>query len=456
MRTMIGKGMIKIRRGLDIPLAGAPEQSIAREFSPRNVALVGADYIGMKPTMAVAEGDTVAKGQALFTDKKCEGVVYTAPASGRVSAINRGARRVFQSIVIEVDESVDAVRWDAIARDELVSLSSEAVKARLLESGEWTALRVRPFNKVADPATTPAGVFVTAMDTRPHAVNPEWVIAEQSESFVAGQEVLAALVDCPVHVCVAAGSQAPVAAHDRVQAAEFSGPHPAGLAGTHVHFLQGASLTKLAWTIDYQDVIAIGNLFLRGEVDTSRAISVSGPAATNPEIIRTARGADIEAITAGNQAVGENRLISGAVLGGRGVQAHSAYLGRYHNQVSILSEGRDRVFMGWLAPGTKKHSAMGIYLSSLFGRKPLAMTTTTNGSERAMVPVGAYERVMPLDVLPTQLLRALLVGDTETAQALGCLELDEEDLALCTYVCPGKYEYGPVLRDNLARIEKEG
>ena len=187
--------------------------------------------------------------------------------------------------------------------------------------------------------------------------------------------------------------------------------------------------------IDYQDVIAIGNLFLRGEVDTSRVISVSGPAATNPEIIRTARGADIEAITAGNQAGGENRLISGAVLGGRGVQAHSAYLGRYHNQVSILSEGRDRIFMGWLAPGTKKHSAMGIYLSSLFGRKPLAMTTTTNGSERAMVPVGAYERVMPLDVLPTQLLRALLVGDTETAQALGCLELDEEDLALCTYVC---------------------
>ena len=176
MRTMIGKGMIKIRRGLDIPLAGAPEQSIAREFSPRNVALVGADYIGMKPTMAVAEGDTVAKGQALFTDKKCEGVVYTAPASGRVSAINRGARRVFQSIVIEVDDSIDSVGWDVIAREELVSLPSEAVKARLLESGEWTALRVRPFNKVADPATTPAGVFVTAMDTRPHAVNPERII----------------------------------------------------------------------------------------------------------------------------------------------------------------------------------------------------------------------------------------------------------------------------------------
>jgi Na+-transporting NADH:ubiquinone oxidoreductase subunit A len=228
------------------------------------------------------------------------------------------------------------------------------------------------------------------------------------------------------------------------------------LAGTHIHFLQGASLTKLAWTIDYQDVIAMGNLFLQGEIDSARVVSVSGPAVSNPEIVRTSRGADIEALTAGNQASGENRLISGSVLGGRSVQGHSAYLGRFHNQVSLLSEGRGRAFMGWLSPGTKKHSAMGIYLSSLFGKKPLAMTTTTNGSERAMVPVGAYERVMPLDVLPTQLLRALLVGDTETAQALGCLELDEEDLALCTYVCPGKYEYGPVLRDNLARIEKEG
>ena len=456
MRTMIGKGMIKIRRGLDIPLAGAPEQSIAREFSPRNVALVGADYIGMKPTMAVSEGDIVSKGQTLFTDKKCEGVAYTAPASGRVVAINRGARRVFQSLVIEIDESTEPMRWDAIAREAITSLTAETVKSRLLESGEWTSLRVRPFNKVADPSTEPAGIFVTAMDTRPHAVNPDWVIAENADAFVVGQEILAALSEAPVHVCVAAGSEVPVAGHQRVHVAEFAGPHPAGLAGTHIHFLQGASLTKLAWTIDYQDVIAMGNLFLNGEIDSARVVSVSGPAVSNPEIVRTSRGADMEALTAGNQVSGENRLISGSVLGGRSVQAHSAYLGRFHNQVSLLSEGRDRAFMGWLSPGAKKHSAMGIYLSSLFGKKPLAMTTTTNGSERAMVPVGAYERVMPLDVLPTQLLRALLVGDTETAQALGCLELDEEDLALCTYVCPGKYEYGPVLRDNLARIEKEG
>lgn len=448
--------MIKIRRGLNIPLAGAPEQRVAQDFAPRHVALVGADYIGMKPTMIVSEGDTVSKGQALFTDKKCEGVVYTAPASGRVSAINRGARRVFQSLVIEVDDAVDARVWDAVSVDAARSLTSGDIKARLLESGEWTAIRVRPFNKVADPVTLPAGLFITAMDTRPHAVNPEIVIAEQPEAFELGQWLLATMSQCPTYVCMAPGADIPVSSHSNIQASQFEGPHPAGLAGTHVHFLQGASLSKLAWTIDYQDVIAIGRLFMDGQTYRERLISVSGPAIDTPQVVRTCRGVDIEELVAGSQAAGENRLISGSVLGGRRVNAHSAYLGRFHNQVTVLAEGRDRVFMGWLTPGAEKHSAMGIYLSSLLGRKPIAMTTTTNGSERAMVPVGAYERVMPLDILPTQLLRALLVGDTETAQSLGCLELDEEDLALCTYVCPGKYEYGPVLSDNLARIEKEG
>ncbi|MGB0380086.1 MAG: NADH:ubiquinone reductase (Na(+)-transporting) subunit A, partial [Luminiphilus sp.] len=197
-------------------------------------------------------------------------------------------------------------------------------------------------------------------------------------------------------------------------------------------------------------------LFLDGELFTDRLIALGGPQIRQPVPVRTRLGADLQELTAGQTEDGETRIISGSVLGGRGVQSDTAYLGRFHNQVTAVAEGRDRAFMGWLSPGRQKHSVMGIYLSSWFGMKPAPMTTNTNGSERAMVPVGNYERVVPLDVLPTQLLRALLVGDTETAQALGCLELDEEDLALCTYVCPGKYEYGPILRDNLTRIEKEG
>ena len=449
-------GMIKIRRGLDIPLAGAPDQTISDTKSTRHVALVGSDYVGMKPTMLVAEGDTVKRGQILFTDKKCEGVNYTAPAAGKVVAINRGARRVFQSLVIEVDDSVGDVSWTAATAAELASMTASDIKQRLLDSGQWTALRARPFNKVADPATTPSGLFITAIDTRPHAPNPAIAIGGQPEAFQVGQQVLAQLVECPVYVCTAPGADIPVVEHARVSNETFAGPHPAGLPGTHVHFLMGASMSRLAWTIDYQEVIAIGRLFLDGHLHSDRVVSISGPAVSTPMVVATRAGADIQELTAGNLEAGDNRMISGSVLGGRGVHSHSAYLGKYHNQVSVLSEGRDRVFMGWLAPGTKKHSAMGVFLSSIFGAKPLAMTTTTNGSERAMVPVGAYERVMPLDILPTQLLRALLVGDTETAQALGCLELDEEDLALCTYVCPGKYEYGPVLKDNLARIDKEG
>ena len=447
--------MIKIKRGLNIPLAGAPSVEVDASLATRAVALLGADYHGMKPTMAVQVGDSVKRGDLLFTDKKCEGVRYTAPAGGRVAAINRGAKRAFQSVVIEV-EGDDAQAFQEYSAEDALVLSPEAIKQQLIESGQWTALKARPFGRVADPATAPAGLFITAIDTQPHAPDPEQVIARESDAFALGQMLLANMVSCPVYLCAAPGAQMPVADHERISRHDFSGPHPAGLAGTHVHFLMGASLQRIAWTIGYQDVIAIGRLFLDGALYADRVISLAGPAVSRPRLIATRLGADLQALAAGEQDGGDARLVSGSVLGGRGVQSDTAYLGRYHQQVSLLQEGRERAFMGWLSPGLQKHSVMGIYLSSWFGSKPLAMSTTTNGSERAMVPVGAYEKVMPLDILPTQLLRALLVGDTETAQALGCLELDEEDLALCTYVCPGKYEYGGILRDNLTRIEKEG
>ena len=447
--------MMKIRRGMDIPLAGAPEQQIEAVSPARAVALVGPDYIGMKPTMAVSEGDVVKRGQLLFTDKKTEGVCYTAPAGGKVVAINRGARRVFQSLVIEVAED-DAIDFGAHSAEATRQLPPAELRRVLVESGQWTALRTRPYSRVPAVDSSPAGLFITAMDTHPLAANPEPIIAEQAEAFALGQDVLAAVADCPVYVCAAPGANIPTGQDGRIQSHTFAGPHPAGLAGTHVHFLMGASLSQVAWTVGYQDVIAIGRLFLDGTLFTDRVISLAGPQVERPRLVRTRIGADLQALTAGELRAGESRVISGSVLGGRGVSSDTAYLGRYHQQVSVLEEGRDRAFMGWLSPGFAKHSSLGIYASGWLGNSPLAMTTNTNGSERAMVPVGAYEKVMPLDILPTQLLRSLLVGDTEMAQALGCMELDEEDLALCTYVCPGKYEYGPALRDNLTRIEKEG
>ena len=448
--------MIKIRRGIDIPLAGAADSQIDVSSTVRNVALVGSDYVGMKPTMVVSEGETVRKGQVLFSDKKTAGINFTAPASGQVVALNRGARRVFQSLVIEVDDGLEAMKFDAYSLDEARALGSDVIRSQLVASGQWTALRARPYGKVADPATDPSGIFITAIDSHPLAPDPALIIAEHAEAFSLGQDLIAEIANCPTYLCTAPESGIAKGTHNRIEQVDFSGPHPAGLAGTHIHFLMGASLGKIAWTMGYQDVIAVGYLFLTGELYTDRVIALVGPEVERPRLMRTRLGADLQALTAGELAAGDVRLISGSALGGRTVQSDSAYLGRYHNQVTALAEGRDRDFMGWLSPGIGKHSVMGIYLSSWFGMKPSAMTTNTNGSERAMVPVGNYERVMPLDILPTQLLRALLVGDTETAQALGCLELDEEDLALCTYVCPGKYEYGPILRDNLTRIEKEG
>ena len=447
--------MIKIKRGLDIPLAGAPSGELDTAVTTRAAALLGADYHGMKPTMAVQVGDVVKRGDLLFTDKKCEGVRYTSPAGGRVSAINRGAKRAFQSVVVEIDGD-EAASFEQYSAEAARELSAEAIKTQLIQSGQWTALRARPFGRVADPATSPAGLFITAIDTHPHAPDPEQVIAREADAFELGQTLLANLVDCPVYLCAAPGADMPQATHERISRHDFSGPHPAGLAGTHVHFLMGASAQRIAWTIGYQDVIAVGRLFLDGALYVERVLALAGPSVSRPRLVLSRLGADLQALVAGEGEGDDARLLSGSVLGGRAVQSDTAYLGRYHQQVALLPEGRERAFMGWLSPGVNKHSVMGIYLSSWFGSKPLAMSTNTNGSERAMVPVGAYEKVMPLDILPTQLLRALLVGDTETAQALGCLELDEEDLALCTYVCPGKYEYGGILRDNLTRIEKEG
>ncbi len=447
--------MINIRRGLDLPISGAPEQAIVDGPQIRSVAIIGADYHGMKPTMAVQVGDKVKLGQLLFSDKKTEGVIYTAPAAGTVSAINRGAKRVLQSVVIEV-EGDEAENFSQYSADQLASLTEEQVKDNLVQSGLWTALRTRPYSKVPAPTTTPNSIFVTAMDTNPLAVNPEQIIGERRDDFVNGLSILSRLTAGQVYVCKAEGADILTGNNSRVSSEEFSGVHPAGNVGTHIHHLDPVSATKTVWTIGYQDVIAFGQLFVTGKLPTERVISLAGPQVEQPRLVRTRVGASIEELTNGQLKDGENRIVSGSVFGGRTAAGPLSYLGRYHQQISVLAEGRDRPFLHYLRAGFNNFSSLSIYISSLFSGKKYDFDTTTNGSERAMVPIGAYERIMPLDILPTQLLRALIVGDTDLGQKLGCLELDEEDLALCTFVCPGKYEYGPILRNNLTRIEKEG
>lgn len=447
--------MIKIRRGLDLPISGAPEQTIVDGPKVRSVAVIGADYHGMKPTMAVHVGDKVKLGQLLFTDKKTVGVRYTAPGAGTVAAINRGEGRVLQSVVIDLDgnEAESFTRYEIA---DLAKLSAADVIENLNNAGLWTALRTRPYSKVPALESTPHSLFITAIDTNPLAAQPAVIIAEQTDAFVNGITVLARLTEGKVFVCKAPGAAIPVPTSEQITVKEFGGVHPAGNAGTHIHYLDSVGPNKMVWTIGYQDVIAVGKLFTTGSLSTDRVISLAGPQVEQPRLVRTRIGVDLEALAAGQMKAGDNRIISGSVFGGRTARGPFSYLGRYHNQVSILREGNDRPMLHYLRPGFETFSVLRLYISGLFRGKKFNFSTTTNGSERAMVPVGGYEKIMPLDILPTQLLRALIVGDTDTAQNLGCLELDEEDLALCTFVCPGKYEYGPLLRDNLALIEKEG
>ena len=446
--------MIKIRRGLDLPLSGAPQQSIEDAAVVSQVAVIGADYVGMKPTMAVREGDRVKLGQVLFSDKKTTGVHFTAPAAGMVNSINRGAQRVLQSVVIDIDGD-DAIEFATCAASDLASLTAEQVAENLQASGLWAALRTRPFSKVPAIDSRPRSIFVTAIDTHPLAANPAPIIAAQQDAFAQGLELLTKLTDGQVFICSAAETQVPQVTGTQVE--RFEGVHPAGLASTHIHMLDPVSATKTVWTVGYQDVIAFGQLFATGKLPTERIVALSGPMVIKPRLVRTRMGASTTQLLDGETAQGEfeNRVISGSVLGGSTAFGAMAFLGRYNNQITVLQEGKKREFMGWLSAGSKKHSMQNIFLSSMNRSREVALNTSTNGSQRSMVPIGAFERLMPLDILPTQLLRSLVVGDIVNAQELGCLELEEADLALMTYACAGKYEYGAILRNVLTRIEKE-
>ncbi len=444
--------MITIKKGLELPITGSPEQVLHNGPAIKHVATLGEEYIGLRPTMKIKVGDKVAKGQVLFEDKKNPGVKYTALASGTIKEINRGAQRVLQSVVIEVegDQAVTFAKYDLDAVD---AIEPQAVRDNLIESGLWTTLRTRPFSKVPAIDAEAAAIFVTAIDTQPLAADPAVVINEHKEDFANGLKLLSKLTQGKVYLCKAPGADIPAA---NAQVQEFAGIHPAGLVGTHIHFLEPASANRTVWHIGYQDVIAIGQLFATGELNTDCVVAVGGPKATKPRLLRTVQGANLSELLQGESESGQVRVISGSVLKGKTASGPHDYLGRYHQQVSLLEEGFEKELFGWVMPGANKYSITRAFLGHLSPSRLFNMTTSTGGSDRAMVPIGNYERVMPLDVLPTMLLRDLVSGDYDGAAALGALELDEEDLALCTFVCPGKYDYGSYLRDCLDTIEREG
>lgn len=453
----MNKTHIEIAKGLDIPIDGQPDQNIIVNEDVEFNALLGSDYNGLKPKLAIQEGDQVAKGSPLFVSKVDESVVYTAPVSGKVAAINRGHRRALVSVVIAADGKNSQVSFKS-PKKSLSEITATEVAGGLQESGLWTALRTRPFSKVPLSSVRPDAIFINAMANDSYAANPEIFLKEHLESFIDGVRALARLATKQLFICCHPASQLLEANYSEknITVASFSGKYPASLSGTHMHFLYPAGRMANNFWINYQDVIAIGRFFSNGEIMQQRLFGLGGPVATKPQLIKSSLGANIRELTQGKLNGTNNRLIAGGIMNGRACTDESdSFIGRYHLQLAALDQGNKREFMGWLSWGLNKFSNQAIYLSSINPKKLFNLNTSTNGSDRAMVPMSTYEKVMPMNILSTQLLRSLLVGDIEMAERLGCLELDEEDLSLCSFVCSGKYEYGTALRHNLSKIEKE-
>ncbi|MGH1578930.1 Na(+)-translocating NADH-quinone reductase subunit A [Planktotalea sp.] len=441
-----------LKKGLTLSITGGLTN--ATEVTPdvKTVALLGDDYIGLKPRLAVEVGDQVVAGTPVFSHKDSPLVQVVSPVSGRIKAINRGARRKLVSVEIEVGGEGAPIDFSAVGD----SSSADGLAERLATAGLWTSFRTRPYSKVPEIEARPSAIFVTAMDSEPLAADPAPIIRAQADAFVEGLKAIARLSEGKTYLCRETGADVPGADLAEVEQAEFSGPHPAGLAGTHIHFLEPLHGDKSVWTIGYQDVIAIGRLLQTGTYDAARVIALTGPMCANPTLVRTIVGASMDDIAAAEMPFDRPvRMISGSVLSGRMGQGADGYLSRYARQVTLIEEDHKQIPMGWIRPMFSKYAVQPV-LGSAMSKRLFPLTSNLNGGRRAMVPVGTFETLMPQDYLPTQLLRALLTMDTDQAQALGAMELDEEDLGLAGFACPAKYEYGLALRDCLATIEKEG
>ncbi|ADD68785.1 NADH:ubiquinone oxidoreductase, subunit A [Denitrovibrio acetiphilus DSM 12809] len=437
--------LIKIRKGLKLPVKGAPEGDIVNIDNITESAILGDDFPSMKPSMLVKEGDHVRKGQPVFVDRKNQEITYTAPVTGTVKSVRRGAKRKFLSMVFE-KSSGDAVRFNTRVTDR------QSVYELLKESGLLASFRERPFAKCPSAQRKPQAVFINCMDTRPLAPDMSILLKGFEDYFRKGAEALTKLSD-KTFICKGVDLNLPDVRDADVRI--FDGPHPAGLSGTHVHFLYPASMNRTVWTVDMQSVIDIGYLLTHGELNETTRVALCG-GFEKPCYVETLKGAPVAELVKGRVQNSGVRLILGSILYGLTVEEGVEHLSSCFPQVTAIPELQDRYLFGWTTPRPDLFSVKNIFSSAFTGKRKLHFDTALNGAHRPMVPVGTYEKVMPLDILPTHLLRALIVGDLETAEKLGCLELSEEDLSLCTYVCPGKIDYAPIIRDVLTTIEKEG
>jgi Na+-transporting NADH:ubiquinone oxidoreductase subunit A len=447
-----------IKRGLDVPIAGAPDLTRIDDARISRVAVLGRDFREMRPRVQVEVGQTVRRGDVLVTDAHHQGIRLTAPGGGTVLAIHRGERRRLRSVVVRLDHAHDATRpFDSYTGKTAASLADGQIRDLLIESGLWTAFRTRPFNRVPRVDAVARSIFVTAMSSEPHAPPVEPQLEGHEDDLQRGLEILTRLTPGRVYFCRAEGSALGPTGDDRIRVEEFSGPHPAGLPGTHIHLLDPVDLGKQVWHLSAIDVVAIGRLFASGELFVDRLVSLAGPGIRNPRLLRARLGAFLHDLTDGEMHDGPQRTLTGSILSGHPAGTEeTGFLGRHDLQVSALPEGGARIRPAWARLGFDVFTVTRAFMSAFFHRGPYEFDTSAHAAQRAMIPLEVFEEVMPLDLLPTPLLRALGARDALRAEQLGCLELAEEDMALCTFVDPGKNDWGRALRLVLALIEKEG
>lgn len=447
---------IKIRKGHSIKIAGVPENLIKDNLKIAQVSMRPVEFRYTKPKLIVSEGDRVKKGEPLFFDKTNPDFNWAAPASGSVKRIKYGARRVIEKIVIDIDNDEDDYRGGSYLINQLSDLSTDKILEQISNANLWHLIRQRPFNRVVNPINKPRDVFISAYNTAPLAPNMELIVKGNQDYLQAGINVLNNLTDGKVNLSVSTKESLEELNNlTNCEIHQISGPHPAGNVGIQFHHIAPLKPGDVIWTITIQHLIILGKLFLTGKIDPTIIVSIGGPAAKEPTHIKTRIGANIGDLVKGQLSDGEYRIISGDVLTGRRVEKED-FLGFYDTIISILPVDRSRPFLGWFQLGSSKRSYSLTNSFLGFGKKGFSFTTKQNGSHRALVPIDAWENVLPMDVLPNPLYRAILAADIDEMEKLGIWECDEEDFALCSFACPSKIDLGATIRDGLDLMWLEG
>ncbi|UOD34092.1 NADH:ubiquinone reductase (Na(+)-transporting) subunit A [Deferribacteraceae bacterium V6Fe1] len=436
---------IKIKKGVRLPLFCQYNDGNIENITPKSVGITTEDYKLFKPKLLADDNGKITPFDFLLQDKKNEDLKLNILANGTFKGVTRGEKRKILSACVEVEENNFEFNFKA---------DKNNIIKTLLESGLFSAFRQRPFDMLPDPKNLPDVIFVNAMDTRPLAYNANSVISLIKDEFIEGLKIINNIAKSKVFVCVDKKFELNISETEKLNIVKFLGNHPAGLVGTHIHHLCPVNEKKSVWYIDFQEVAAIGKLFSKNILSAYRYIAVSDITNQKITVVKAPLGSNILEIL--NRDLDEDiRIISGNILYGRKVTKDEPFLGRYDYQITILNEMTERKFMEWALPGIDVFSVKNVFLSKIFGNKYVTFDTSMHGSIRPIIPVGSYEKVFPFDIEITHLLRYLSIGDTDMAQKLGCLELGEEDLALCTFVCPGKNDYSKLLRDVLDSIYHE-